>query len=150
MADDQRAVGHVRTEGEGTMGQVISGTYTSGIRLTNTLSNPVTVTSTGNVNSTGVSDYAIYGAKIGAWTLSNYGTPVGGSPARYGIVFAYGGTVVNGNSSFIGGGGVGVVIENGAGSVSNPGTISGIVTGVELYSGGTVDNLAGGLIAGHH
>ena len=62
------------------MGLTISGTQTVGVHLTSVSQNPVSVTSTGAIITTG--SYAIYGSSVAAWTIDNRG--IIGNHATYG------------------------------------------------------------------
>ncbi len=53
------------------MGLTISGTQTVGVHLTSASQNPVSVTPTGAVITTG--SYAIYGSAAADWSISNAG-----------------------------------------------------------------------------
>ncbi len=111
----------------------------------------------------------IGGTSIGAGSVTNYGTVVGGSdgvvlgspgatvfnagtisgPGRYGIFFTAGGEVTNTATGLIAGY-KGVVAAYVAVTVDNSGTIAGTAaggTGLSLY-GGLLVNSAGGLITG--
>ncbi len=122
------------------MGLTISGTQTVGVHLTSASQNPVSVTSTGAIITTG--SYAIYGTAAADWTITNGGTLSGG---RYGISLAGGGHVTNGsaadNTASISASAAGlyaaVVIAGGLGTMNNYGAISGEI---RLQAGGTVTN----------
>jgi hypothetical protein len=77
-------------------------------------------------------------------TVSNYGAVVG---AAYGVAMARGGTVTNSNS--IAGGEDGIIIQGGAGTIANTGSVTASVDdGIGLFAGGSVSNAAGGFISG--
>jgi hypothetical protein len=87
---------------------------------------------------------------VGAGTVANYGTVKSAnisSTGSAGVELFDGGTVVNGNSAATAAlvvGYIAVDIPLGAGTVTNYGTIQGLVDGVALGSGGSVQNGAGG------
>lgn len=132
---------------------VKSSTHT-GLHLTKSSQNPVTVLTGVTVGTAG--NYAIDGTGKIVWTITNDGSL---SAAQSGILLNHGGTVTNGSSVFTGAhitGRYGVVIQGGAGDVNNSGSISGSATysfaiggnyktaasgvGVQLLGGGTVTN----------
>src|SRR6516165_5498426 len=91
------------------MGTIVSTSTSSGITLTSTSSNPVTVTGTINVTS----GYGLYGKSGGgsnSWTVTNSGTIE--STANHAVVFGHAGsTVTNGvftNSGYVFGTGASV------------------------------------------
>jgi hypothetical protein len=129
--------------------------------------NPLTITSTGTVTSTGT--YGIGGAANTTWTITNYGAvaSVGGDGISLagagiignsgaisgvdGLVLRAGGTVSNltggsiSASGTVGSGlgvGAGVYITGASGTVTNNATISGGGYGVGLADGGMVTNTA--------
>ena len=117
------------------MGLTISGTQAVGVHLTSASQNPVTVTSTGAITTTG--SYAIYGSATVEWTVSNRGYLSG---RTYGVTLAGGGRITNGSTSntsaSILGGVFGIVTARAEGSIANYGTISGI----DLAYGGVITN----------
>jgi hypothetical protein len=157
----------------------ISGSYSSGITLTNQAANPVSVQSNGTIAVT--SGSALYGAGGGSnsWTINNSGsisssskqpsdgiqlgasgTPLatgivtneaGGliSGTKYGIgIYSTAGSVTNLSGGRITSNNSGVLISGGAGTVVNAGTISGAIHAILDLAGGSVTNMAGGVIAG--
>ncbi len=131
-------------------GIVYSGTYTSGIVLSNpTTQIPATVTSGGYViNNTALyNGDAVYGTNAAAWTLSNYGTINATAAYADGIDLVAGGFVANQAGALIAGSLRGVVIGNAPGTIANDGTISGAAGyGIYFGAGGTVSN--SGLVTG--
>ena len=133
-------------------GTIYSGTYTSGI----TLSNPATqrpVTVTGKISHANAD--AIIGTDAFAWTVNNLGTIENTGTTGSGIQLLAGGTVNNENAGSVSPGGSsgfsliegyndGVLIEFAPGTVSNLGQIEGTGTagiGVNIFSaGGQVTN----------
>jgi len=133
-------------------GTTYSGTYTSGI----TLSNPATqrpVTVTGKISHANAD--AIIGTDAFAWTVNNLGTIENTGTTGSGIQLLAGGTVNNENAGSVSPGGSsgfsliagyndGVLIEFAPGTVSNLGQIEGTGTagiGVNIFSaGGQVTN----------
>ena len=102
---------------------------------------PLIVTRTGTVTSTGAAD-GIDGASSTAWTITNKGAV--SSAGGWGINLAGAGAVTN--SGVISGLFGGIEI-GGPGMVTNRGTITGS-TGIKLDTGGFVANNAGGSIQG--
>jgi hypothetical protein len=100
--------------------------------------------------------YGSTGSSVG--TVLNAGLLVGGGGTRSaGVALRSGGIVSNASTGTIGGGGVGIYINNVANTVDNSGTvlnygsIGGVGThanGVEIDGGGLVSNAAGGTISG--
>jgi hypothetical protein len=122
------------------MSRTIHGTYTTGIKLTKSSDNPVIVTATGTVATSG--SYAIYGAAGTQWTIATEGRLSG---ATYGITLASGGTITNGSNartaSSIYGGARGVVARGDATTVANYGTVASKSSGaVSLLAGGALTN----------
>ncbi len=133
-------------------GTTYSGTYTSGI----TLSNPATqrpVTVTGKISHANAD--AIIGTDAFAWTVNNLGTIENTGTTGSGIQLLAGGNVNNENAGSVSPGGSsgfsliegyndGVLIEFAPGTVSNLGQIEGTGTagiGVNIFSaGGQVTN----------
>lgn len=106
---------------------------------------------------TGSTDAAITGSSgiVGgnaAVTVTNYGTITGTFAFGEGILLQAGGSVINGRSGAtsaeISGGGYGLYIKGGVGTVVNYATVqSGSNAAVRLVDGGTVTNAASGLIS---
>src|SRR5450755_4954143 len=107
------------TPGDGIMARTIS-TKTAGPVVLRPTDNPLTITGTGAVTSTGASQDGIDGATGTTWIIGNAGKVT--SSTGYGISLAS------------------------AGTVSNTGSISG-KDGVVLKAGGKVTNAAGGSIS---
>jgi hypothetical protein len=103
--------------------------------------NPLIVTSTGTITSTGAAD-GIDGAASTAWSITNKGAV--SSAGGWGINLAGAGAVAN--SGMISGLFGGIEIA-GPGMVTNRGTITGS-TGIKLDAGGFVVNKAGGSVQG--
>ena len=126
-------------------GKTYSGTYTTGINLTNPATQrPATVT--GKITST--NSAAIFGSAAFAWTVNNRGSIDNTGTSGSGINLLAGGTVNNlvaasGTTtpgSLIEGYFDGVLIQAATGAVSNLGTIKGTGTasiGVDMAAGGS-------------
>ena len=151
------------------MARTISSKTTGPVALA-TSDNPLSITSTGQITSTGAAD-GIDGAAGTVWTIANSGTisaatGIGVYLAGAGVVntsgvitgkdgvIVHGGTVTNTGSikaiGAIGGGpwiGAGVFVTGAAGTVSNGGTINGQAYGVAVDAGGMVTN-TGTIIGG--
>ena len=139
---------------------------TTGPVVLGTADNPLYITSTGTVTSTGSAD-GIDGEAGTAWTITNAGVVsavsgngvslassgiVGNTGSNSGndaLVLRGGGSVTNdagGSISGLGvlgaglGSGAGVFITGAAGTVTNHSTISGVAYGVALGAGGLVTN----------
>ncbi len=134
------------------MSLTISTTSHASRRLSAPGQNPVVITHTGTINTTGA--VALYGARSTAWHVANDGVLAGG---HLGVLLETGGSVANGGgnpNATIRGGFGGVAIAHAAGSVVNDGTIrAGAASGygVALLKGGSLDNgqaQAGALIGG--
>ena len=129
-------------------GKIYSGTYTTGINLTNPATQrPATVT--GKITST--NSAAIFGSAAFAWTVNNRGSIDNTGTSGSGINLLAGGTVDNlvassGTTtpgSLIEGYFDGVLIQAATGAVSNLGTIKGTGTassGIRMTAGGSVAN----------
>src|SRR5438128_207938 len=132
------------------------GTYTSttsGIVLTGTPQNPVTIVAGAYVtNSTGThSGDAVYGNTATAWSIANFGTIKATTTASAGIDLKAGGTITNAVAAQVAALANGILISGSAGKVSNSGTIKGTGTsgnGVKLSAGGLITNDASGATAG--
>lgn len=112
--------------------------HNGGITLGATYISPLTITSSGAVETT--TGDGIVGNAAGD-TVFNDGTVQGGNHA---IIFTAGGYINNGtggfNTALITGGLYGVYISGAAGTVTNSGTIFGSANGVNLEKGGIVTN----------
>ena len=150
------------------MSRTIS-TGTTGPVILSASDNPVTITSTGTVTSTGSAD-GIDGGTGTTWTIANAGvvsassagngvslassgiiSNTGSISGKEGLLLRGGGSVTNdvgGSISGLGartfgfGSGAGVYITGGAGTVTNRGTISGVGYGVAIGAGGLVTNFS--------
>ena len=147
------------------MSRTISGGTTGPVVL-GTADNPLYITSTGTVTSTGSAD-GIDGATGTTWTITNAGvvsasggngvslassgivSNTGSISGKDALVLRAGGSVTNNLGASIsglgalGGGlgsGAGVYITGAAGTVANHSTISGVAYGVGLGAGGLVTN----------
>ena len=147
------------------MSRTISSSTTGPVVL-GTASNPLYITSTGTVTSTGSAD-GIDGGAGTTWTISNAGVVsassgngvslassgivgnTGSISGKDALVLRAGGSVTNnvgGSISGLGalgaglGSGAGVYITGAAGTVTNHSTISGVAYGVGLGHGGLVTN----------
>jgi hypothetical protein len=155
------------------MSRTINTAVTGPVVLTSQ-SNPLTITSTGKVSSTGAGVDGIDGGAGATWTITNAGQVVssggdgislagagvignsGSVSGIDGIVIRSGGNVTNNTGVSISGtgsigaglgSGAGVYITGSAGTVTNRGVISGTAYGVGLAHGGVVtnsDSLLGG------
>ena len=135
------------------MPRTISASYTSGITLTNTADNPVTVTSTGTV--TPPSGNALYGGPgdgTNSWTIDNAGLIAGtnANGIQLGISYSHvsRAIVTNRSSGTITGGSIAVSInDTSQATVTNTGgEIAGGNYGVSVGGVGTVSNMSGGSI----
>ena len=132
-----------------TIGHVLSGTYASGVVLSNpTTQNPATVTAAGYVTNSGTNfpgDGITAGTPGVGWTITNFGkiVDIGGS----GIHLTTGGAVINEAGALISGA-AGITSDLNA-TIVNSGTIIGNGTngGAINLSGGTVINGPGGATA---
>ncbi len=130
-------------------GTTISSYTTTNLVLTQASQNPVTITATGTINTSGSN--AVYGSAGTAWSITNNGSLAG---ATGGIELEGGGSVTNGSRSAttasISGYREGVLIQGGLGTVINDGAITGTATSVTSYgiclsSGGVVINGSSGV-----
>jgi hypothetical protein len=124
----------------------ITGTYATGINLTPTYADPVTVASGAEI--TMVAGSALYASS--RWTIVNYGGV--DSASADSVDLAAGGSVTNAGGGIIGGTD-GVLIGGAAGTVINAGSIGETGTsygdaGVKLTAGGYVSNASAGIITG--
>ncbi len=133
------------------MPRIISDSYTSGITLTDTADNPVTVTSTGAV--TPPSGNALYGSggETNTWTIDNAGliagTNANGIQLGSSYSHVYSAIVTNRSSGTITGGSIAVSInDTSQATVTNTGEIAGGNYGVSVGGVGTVSNMSGGSI----
>jgi hypothetical protein len=108
--------------------------------------NPITFGSGTYIKTTG--GPGVYGDSAANWYVTNSGTIWGGD----GVLMETASTVINQAGGTIkGAGSAAVGIEGGAGTITNAGAIEGIgpgSTGVNLSSGGTINNETGGQIYG--
>jgi FG-GAP-like repeat/FG-GAP repeat len=130
----------------------ISSSVTGSVNLNASTDNPLTITSTGSVTTTGSGVDAIYGGTAAAWTISNAG--VVSSAGGDGIVFELGGMVTNDAGASITGDGTGIYVKyKASGTVTNSGNISASAinsVGVDLDDGGSVTNTSTGSISGRY
>ena len=126
------------------MAKTISSTITGSYTLSG---NPTTILATGAVLASGFPP-ALYGPVGTAWTLINSGQIVNSQVFVPGVSLASGGNVTNTASGGITGGGDGIHITGGPGTIVNAGGIAGAFprAGVYLAAGGIVTNLSGGSI----
>jgi hypothetical protein len=129
------------------MGTTISGSYLSGIALTQSSDNPVLVDSTGTVSA--ASGFALYGGGGIAWTITNAGLLQSNDPnSALGVLLPGGGTVVNaqrGTIAAYGAFGNGVQLAT---TVVNDGLIT--ASGYGVFGASAVTNQNQGVIAGGH
>ncbi len=124
----------------------ITGTYATGINLTPTYADPVTVASGAEIT-------VVAGSALRAssqWTIVNYGGV--DSASADSVDLAAGGSVTNAGGGIIGGTD-GVLIGGAAGTVINAGSIGETGTsygdaGVKLTAGGYASNASAGIITG--
>ncbi len=135
-------------------GTIYSGTYVSGIVLSNSATQqPATIASGAYISNNLGPSYsgdAVYGKSGTAWNVTNNGTVFTSYPVGSGIELKSGGTVTNAASASITGHNEGVAIGGTVGAVTNLGTISGTNgNGVYLAAGGRVTNGQSGTSLGH-
>ena len=106
------------------------------VSLTTTSQNPVTITSTGTVQSSGD---PIDGNSAFAWTIINSGTISGTSGPSIGVTLTGGGYVDNTSGAHLSGGQGGITIDGAGATVVNDGRVS-ATDPVYLKTGGTVTN----------
>jgi hypothetical protein len=128
------------------MPRTISSSVTGPVTLAFPTDNPLTITSTGTVTSTGAGNDGIDGSG-GAWTVGNSGTVSSGNADGFNL--SGGATLTNnaggvitstgtaGSGLFVG---AALYIRGGTGNVTNNGSISGVGYGVGLAGGGSVTN----------
>jgi hypothetical protein len=117
-------------------GAVIAPTYSGRLQGGIDLAlNPATIAAGAYVTDAGGPD-GVFGKSGIAWTVANFGTVL----AQDAVFLESGGSVSNAAGAELLGSGLGVVIDGGAGAVSNSGSIAG---GVDLDAGGSVNNQFG-------
>lgn len=121
------------------MARKITGAITGPLTL-GPSDDPLTVTSTGTITSTGAAIDRIDGTAGTAWTIVNKGTV--SSSGGWAVNLLGAGTIKN-SAVLLGG-----IRVAGAGTVTNKGTISGNGQGVSFGAGGTVTNDANAVIIG--
>ncbi len=149
------------------MSRTISSSTTGPVVLNPTTDNPLYVTATGTVTSTGTAD-GVDGASGTTWTISNAGLisaaatgngvalagsaivgNTGSISGKDGLLLSAGGSVTNNAGGTISGlgplgaglsSGAGVYIGGATGTVTNNSSISGVAYGVALGAGGMVTN----------
>jgi hypothetical protein len=127
------------------MAKDFSGSYSSGITLSNASYNPVSVTGTIDA-ATGT---ALYGTVGTAWTVSNQGTILTTDATAQGISLASGGIVSNATGALIEG--YAGLASTALATITNAGTVSsnaGFGDAVLLHAGGIITNLSSGVIIG--
>jgi hypothetical protein len=129
-------------------GRTITSAIAGPVNLTNPpADNPLVITATGAVNSTGAGADGIDGTTGATWTITNDGTV--SSAGSRGISLAGAGIVSNGPTSgaaaSISGAITGIGIY-GAGTVTNSGRVA-ANTGIALQAGGSVSNTSTGSIS---
>ena len=125
------------------MARKISGTISGPLTLKPS-DNPLTITGTGSVASTGANNDAIDGAAGTAWSIINKGAV----SSEQGWAISLAGVGALDNSGMISGQ-LGGFETGGTGAVTNSGTIKGTGEGldaIDLHGGGSTTNKAGGLI----
>jgi len=155
---ENAATGMISAEDDGVVIAAQTGTVANVGTILSTTADGIYLAAGGSVSNAlhgTISGYhpgvAIYG---GRGTVANEGTIIGGIPQipgyYYGhaVFLARGGTVSNAAAGRIGSDGEAIFVIDGAGTVVNAGTISGL-TGVLLAGGGTVSNTASGSITGY-
>jgi T5SS/PEP-CTERM-associated repeat protein len=117
---------------------IINGNFPNGLDLDNPITNPVTVTGTIDLGSSGQAG-ALQGEAVAAWDVTNQGSILGGTAD--GIDLLLGGTVTNDAQVS---GVFAIEIDGSAGTVVNAGILTGGATGTGIYlaDGGTVINQA--------
>ncbi|MBW0001941.1 MAG: VCBS repeat-containing protein [Hyphomicrobiales bacterium] len=128
------------------MAKTINSSVTGPVTLAFPTDNPLTITSTGTVTSTGAGNDGVDGSG-GAWTVGNSGTVSSGSADGFNL--SGGATLTNNlggvisSAGTVGGGlfvGAALYIRGGKGNVTNNGSISGGGYGAALAGGGSVTN----------
>ncbi len=138
------------------MSIIYTGLHSTGILLTATTANPVTIASGAYIGS-GAKSYAVKGDSTSGqadykfrWNITNFGEVKASGTGSTGVYLAGGGAVYNGRpgyAGYIGGGKFGVYVKALSGTVVNSGQIVGRNgVGVDLAAGGEVTNL--GVIEG--
>jgi len=123
-------------------GTTISTSGTVGIKITTAAEEPVVVTASGTINTSG--KYAIYNVASVAGTLTNDGLLSATASGAVAVDFAGGGLVTNAGTIIGGAAGIYMLGNGGAsGSVTNSGIIKATGTsssGIQLHGGGDVTN----------
>ena len=124
---------------------IIPGDFPNGLDFDNPLTNPVTITGTVDLGTSGQAG-ALQGETVAAWDVTNQGSILGGETAMASIC-CLAGLVTNDVSALVSGV-FAVAIQGIPGTVVNAGTLEGDATGtgVFLADGGSINNQAGGLI----
>ena len=128
------------------MSRTINTGVTGPVTLNPATDNPLTITSTGTVTSTGAGNDGIDGSGA-AWTVGNAGNVSSGSADGFnlsgGATFTNNAGGVITSTGTVGGGlgvGAALYIRGGTGNVTNNGAISGGAYGAALGGGGSVTN----------
>jgi glycosyltransferase involved in cell wall biosynthesis len=115
------------------MSKTISNSISTGITLTSAY-DPLVITRTGTIETSGAA--AIYGNDSQYWQITNSGLVDG--LGSYGIDLLAASTITN--LGTVTSNGIALRIDNGAGRVTNSGTLGGFQDGIALTDGGTVTN----------
>ena len=115
------------------MSKTISNSISTGITLTSAY-DPLVITTTGTIETSGAA--AIYGNNSQYWQITNSGLIDG--LGSYGIDLLAASTITN--LGTVTSNGIALRIDNGAGRLTNSGTLGGFQDGIALTDGGTVTN----------